>query len=202
MKNLLKKGKKIFLVPKDIKGALSTDIKKLNVASLELQIDKEDMEYYKVGDTVEMFTVVNDGMLYFHPTVKETDEENNVIKIKFDKKNYELLQRREFTRAEYEKEFILKDGDNTYACKGIDLSAGGMRFVTASEISTLKDYPVEFKLEASIPINCFFKPIRVDKGKADDGKNIVSGRFIALKNIDKIAIVQFSFKKEMENTNK
>ena len=38
--------------------------------------------------------------------------------------------------------------------------------------------------------------------EAKNKKNIVSGRFIALKNIDKIAIVQFCFKKQMENTNK
>ena len=182
MKKLLKLEQKISMVPQDIKGALSSKIKKIMGSCIDLEVKDADMPYYKKGDTVEMFTIVDDGMLYFKPVVKEIDDLNKVIKVEFNREKYELLERREFT--------------------SIDIGAGGMKFATEASLNTSQDYPIEFTLEGSIPIQCFFKPIRVDREKGKSTKNIVSGRFIALKNIDKIAIVQFCFKKQMESTNK
>ena len=207
MKNLLNKNKKICLVPEDIKGALSTEIQKITTKSIDLNLSDKDIKYYKQGDAVELFTVVEDGMLYFKPVVKEVDKTEKTIKLEYTKEQYELLQRREYTRVDFSKEFTLKDKENSYICECIDICAGGMKFATEAELSCAKDYIIEFTLESTIPIQCFFQPIRVDNGKnsktkAKNKKNIVSGRFIALKNIDKIAIVQFCFKKQMENTNK
>lgn len=210
MKKLLKKNQKIWMVPEDIKGALSSNISKVTAKFIELSINKKDMKYYSLNDKVEMFSVVDEGMLYFKPEIVEINKNENLIKVEFDKKAYDLLQRREYTRIELEKEFTLKDGDNEYVCKALDVSAGGMKFITEAMLLSEKDYTVEFSLENNIPIQCFFKPIRVDEMKKDakekttdeTAKNVVSGRFIALKNIDKIAIVQFCFKKQMENTNR
>lgn len=213
MKKLLKKNQKIWMVPEDIKGALSANITKISGSVIEFSINKKDIKYYKLNDKVEMFSIVDEGMLYFKPLVKEINKEENIVKVEFEKKEYELLQRREYTRIELEKEFTLKDGDKEHVCKAIDVSAGGMKFITEAMLMSEKDYTVEFSLESNIPIQCFFKPIRVDEmkeetkavktKKSDDAtKNIVSGRFVALKNIDKIAIVQFCFKKQMENTNR
>lgn len=204
MKKLLKKDQKIFMTPEDIKGALSSVIKKCIGHTIEVEVKDDDLNYYKEGDVVEMFTVVDDGMLYFKPSVVFIDKTNKIVKVEYNKEQYDLLQRREYTRIELDKEFTLKDEDENkdYICSCIDLSAGGMKFVTEAELTTAKDYLVEFTLESLIPILCYFKPIRVDREKGRSKKNIVSGRFIALKNIDKIAIVQFCFKKQMENTNK
>ena len=198
------------MVPEDIKGALSSNIKKVAGSTIELEIDKKDMKYYKTGGTVEMFTIVEEGMLYFKPKVSEIVKDENLIKVEFDKKTYDLLQRREYTRVDFEKEFKLtdKDSEKEYSCMTLDISAGGMKIVTEAPLSPEKDYTIEFSLESNIPIQCYFKPIRVDvlkekgtkKAKNQTPKNIVSGRFLALKNIDKIAIVQFCFKKQMENT--
>ncbi len=200
MKELLKIDQKISMVPEDINGALSTKIKKVIGNSIEVTVSKEDLEFYKLQDSVEMFTVVDEGMLYFKPIISEIRKDEGVVKVDFDKEKYDLLQRREFTRIDLDKEFTLKDEDKDYVCKCVDISAGGMKFITSAELSVEKDYSIEFSLESNIPIQCYFKPIRTDK--QEDNKNIVSGRFIALKNIDKIAIVQFCFKKQMENTNK
>lgn len=204
---MLKKNQKIFVVPEDIKGSLSTVIKKSTTKTLEVEINKKDIKYYKKDAKIEMFTIVDAGMLYFKPTITDIVKEENLLKVEFDKKNYDLLQRREFTRVEFEKEFKLIDEEKEYSCLTIDISAGGMKFVTEAPLTPVKDYIIEFSLDSGIPIRCFFKPIRVDaleeketKSKKSKPKNLVSGRFIALKNIDKIAIVQFCFRKEMEST--
>lgn len=202
MKNFLKQNQKISMVPNNIKGALSTTIKNLTPESLKVEVAASDFEYYQKGDTIEIFTVVDDGMLYFKPVVASTDVENNTIEVHFDKNMYELLQRREYTRVDFEKEFTLSDGENDYICGCIDICAGGMKFVTSAALNTASDYKIEFTLENTIPIKCYFKPIRVVPVKGKKQQNIVSGRFVALKNIDKIAIVQFCFKKSTESTNK
>lgn|SRR5574344_170929 len=202
MKKLLKKGQKIFMTPNDINGALSSDIKKSIGHTIECEINKNDIPFYKVGDTIEMFTVVDDGMLYFKPTVKVVDDLNNLLKVEYDNKIYDLLQRREYSRIELAKEFTLKTDTKNHTCICLDLSAGGMKFSTDAELDCSKDYQIEFTLENKIPIQCYFKPIRINAKKGKSNQKVVSGRFIALKNIDKIAIVQFCFKKQTENTNK
>lgn len=209
MRKLLKKNQKIYMVPQDIKGALSTKIKKVSRNVIEVEVNNADLQYYQKDAIVEMFTVVDEGMLYFKPVVSEIFADENVVKVVFNKEVYDLLQRREFTRVELEKDFRLSDGQNDYVCSLVDISAGGMRFLTDAPLTTVRDYVIEFSLENNIPIQCFFKPIRVDelqvkatKTKKQSPQSIVSGRFIALKNIDKIAIVQFCFKKQMEFTNK
>lgn len=79
-----------------------------------------------------------------------------------------------------------------------------MKILLDKKINVANDYPIQFSLESNIPIECFFKPIRIDEmlSKNKVVKYVVSGKFVALKNIDKIAIVQFCFKKQMENKNK
>lgn len=202
MKELLKKNQKICLVPENIKGALSTTIKKVLKSSLEVEVKKADLKYYKENDVVEMFTVVEAGMLYFKPKVKEIKKDDNVIKVEFDREVYDLLQRREYTRVEYEKDIKITDRDKkSYGCKTIDIGAGGMKLISKEKLSNEKDYVLEFSLDSNIPIQCYFKPIRIDELKSKKSTQyVVSGRFLALKNIDKIAIVQFCFRKEMEST--
>lgn len=203
MKNLIKNGQKIYMVPDDIKGGLSSVINKIVGTTISIAVSHADMAYYSLGDVVEMFTVVNDGILYFKPRVVGIDKALNTIKVEFSKDKYEQLQRREFTRVYLQKEFTLKKDNESTVCTCIDISAGGMKFEATTELEVGQDYSIEFMLESKIPIQCYFQPIRVEnKGRGKTKRSIVSGRFVALKNIDKIAIVQYCFKKQSENTNK
>ncbi len=202
MKKLLKKHQQIYFVPEDIQGAFAADILDFSAESIEVGVSEKDIEYYKQGEQIESFAVVEEGMLYFKPVVTEIDTQNNRLKVRFDKDKYDILQRREYTRVDFEKEFTLTNNDRECVCKCIDICAGGMKFVTSELLNTAQDYKIEFTLESTIPISCYFKPIRVMPQKGTKQENVVSGRFIALKNIDKIAIVQFCFKKSMESTNK
>ncbi len=202
MKKLLKKHQQIYFVPQDIKGAFAAEIKNVTTKNIDVNISDNDAAYYKTQDVIETFAIVDDGMLYFKAVVQDIDTENNILKVSYDNEKCELLQRREYTRVDFEKEFTLTNGDKDCVCKCIDICAGGMKFATSELLNTTQDYKIEFTLESTIPVQCYFKPIRVLPQKGTKQKNIVSGRFIALKNIDKIAIVQFCFKKSMESTNK
>jgi c-di-GMP-binding flagellar brake protein YcgR len=63
-----------------------------------------------------------------------------------------------------------------------------------------KEYKVGIKLSDDQTINCKYQLIRVEKN--DAGFYTISGRFTNLSNIDKMTLVQFCMKKDMENLNK
>ena len=198
MKTLLKKNKKVSILPKDVKGAAEGTITRALKDFFEVEIPVEDLKYYKTGENIEFFAAVESGMLYFSSELEEINE--NTLKIK-TAKDYDLLQRREYTRVPLDKEITIKDDNIT--CKCLDISAGGMKIEMAKQPDMEKDYTISFSLDGRTEIGCYLRPIRITKDdKKKNGKYIVSGRFVLLKNIDKIAIVQYCFKKNIENTNK
>lgn len=204
MKKYFKKNQKISVVPSNIKGASNTKISTMNTSDFEVKISDNDIQYFTEGEGIEIFTIIDAGILYLKSLILSVDFENKIIKIAYDKEKQEILQRREYTRVDFAKEFTLTDTvtKEAFVCTGIDISAGGIKLVTTAHLNTSCDYQIEFTLENSIPIKCFFRPIRVLAEKGKKTQNTVSGKFVALKNIDKIAIVQYCFKKNMEFTNK
>ena len=72
-----------------------------------------------------------------------------------------------------------------------------MKVRTTENIDIEKDYNVSIKLSDEQVINCKYQLIRVEKG--DGGLYTISGRFTSLSNIDKMTLVQFCMKKDMEN---
>ncbi len=196
MKSLLKKNQNVSILPEDVHGAATGTVIKALKEHLEIAVPEPELSFYKNGADIELFAPAQEGMLYLRSTVE--DIQDNILKIK-STDAYEILQRREFTRIPLEKNIKLKDEDITCHC--LDISAGGMKLETDKELDTEKDYTISFSLEGSANINCCLRPIRITKNKKN-GKYIVSGRFVLLKNIDKIAVVQFCFKKEAENKNK
>lgn len=198
MKSLLKKNQIVSVIPEDVRGAGTGIITKSAKKAVEIEIAPDNLQFYEKDGIVELFASADDGMLYFSSTLKDID--GNILKIAVPE-NFDILQRREFTRISMEKKVNLKiDKEDKITCKCLDISAGGMKLEADKQLDMEQDYTVSFSLENNVNISCYLRPIRISK--SDNGKYIVSGRFVLLKNIDKIAIVQFCFKKEIENTNK
>ena len=113
---------------------------------------------------------------------------------------HRFLQRRKFTRIKFLEDLELTCGDISHKVRTLDLSAGGMKLRTADNIDIEKVYDVSIKLSDEQEIKCKYQLIRVEKG--DSGLYTISGRFTSLSNIDKMTLVQFCMKKDMENLNK
>ena len=94
----------------------------------------------------------------------------------------------------------LKCEDKVYKIRTLDLSAGGMKINTAENLDMEKTYDVSIRLSDEQEIKCKYQLIRVEKG--DSGLYTISGRFLCLSNIDKMTLVQFCMKKDMENLTK
>ncbi len=197
MKKTVKKNQKFNIIPENVKGAASCVVLYTDKSFFDVEINAKDMKYYKENGNVELFTVVDDGMLYFKSKVESVGD--NIITVKMPDE-HEVIQRREYTRVPFKQPVKLKAGNKEYSCDCSDLSAGGMKLACYEDIQTNCDYEIKFSLDGKIEISTFFHPIRVKVEKK--GKTVISGKFMALKNIDKIAIVQYCFKKETENVNK
>ena len=110
------------------------------------------------------------------------------------------MQRRKYTRIKFIENLELKCGDITHKVRTLDLSAGGMKLTTEANIDMEKEYDVNLKLSDEQEIHCKYQLIRMEKN--DSGIYTISGRFIALSNIDKMTLVQFCMKKDMETVTK
>ena len=66
-----------------------------------------------------------------------------------------------------------------------------------------KNYAIEISLSSNMKIDCALRPIRVQKSKYEDKDAYeISGKFVELENVDRIVLVQYTFKIKMEEQNK
>lgn len=150
---------------------------------------------YEQNESVELFTMTKKGQLYFETIVKEV--KNNILSIWFPI-TYKFLQRREFSRIISNKTITINDENTNIKVNLIDISAGGIKIKTPIQLQLLKKYNVEIKIDNKI-IKTFFEPIRLEA--IEDGF-IASGSFRNISNHDRITLVQYCFRKQIENSNK
>lgn len=197
MRNYIQKQKEFKIIPKDIKGATRCSVVDVCDGSFEIELKTD--ENYHINETVELFSITPQGLLYFETLISEVNQ--NKVKLLFPIA-HKFLQRREYSRVDFSKNIFLKEKDSDKNIKSsiLDISAGGMKISSFDELSLSKDYNVKVEIDRSIQIDCLFQPIRIEADNING--YTVSGRFKLLKNIDRISLVQFCFKKQMENQNK
>ena len=197
MRNYIQIEKEFKIIPKDIKGATRCSVVDILDGAFEIVLKTD--EVYNQNETVELFSITPQGLLYFETIISEVNQ--NKVKLLYPI-SHKFLQRREYTRVDYSKNIFLKEKDSEKNIRAsvLDISAGGMKISSFEELSLAKDYNVNFELDRNINIDCLFQPIRIESDSING--YTVSGRFKLLKNIDRISLVQFCFKTQMENQNK
>ena len=196
MRELIKNNQLVTIVPQDFKNTNKGKVLEVSMDGFRMEL-KYKPEGLIVNHICDFYSFTDNGYLYFESYIQAL--ENNVITIANPVK-HRFLQRRKFTRIKYLEELELKNGDITHKVRTLDLSAGGMKIRTEENIDIEKEYAVSIKLSEEQEIKCKYQLIRVEKG--DDGLYTISGRFTQLGNIDKMTLVQFCMKKDMERMNK
>ena len=196
MRELVKENQIVTIVPQDFK--LTNKGRVLDVSQDGFRMElKYKPDGLIVNHICDFYSFTDNGYLYFESYIQKL--ENNVITIANPVK-HRFLQRRKFTRIKYLEDLELTYGDIKHKVRTLDLSAGGMKITTAENIDMEKSYDVSIRLSDEQEIKCKYQLIRVEKG--DSGLYTISGRFTSLSNIDKMTLVQFCMKKDMENLNK
>ena len=196
MRELIKNEQLVTIVPQDFKKTNKGRVLEVFPEGFKMEL-KYKPEGLIVNHICDFYSFTDNGYLYFESYIQSL--ENNVISIANPVK-HRFLQRRKFTRIKFIEDLELKNGDITHKIRTLDLSAGGMKVQTSENIDMEKEYAVSIKLSDEQEIKCKYQLIRVEKG--DNGLYTISGRFTQLSNIDKMTLVQFCMKKDMENNNK
>ena len=103
---------------------------------------------------VECFTMADDGIIYFKSKISKIDDIQYKLTLPI---SHQVLQRREYTRIEFNSNIILKTGDNQEVEALVtDLSAGGMRLISKKELSISTDYHFVLKYDKNQEMKAFF----------------------------------------------
>ncbi len=192
MRELIKNEQIVTIVPQDFKKTNKGRVLDVSMDGFRMEL-KYKPDGLIVNHICDFYSYTDNGYLYFESYIQNL--ENNVITIANPVK-HRFLQRRKFTRIKFIEDLELKYKDKVHKIRTLDLSAGGMKIQTQDNINMDKEYDVTLKLSDEQEIKCRYQLIRMEKG--DNGLYTISGRFTRLSNIDKMTLVQFCMKKDME----
>lgn len=193
MRNKLQIKDELNIISRKVSNATTCSVIEICEDCFKVKLNKKTD--YEKDESVELFTSTKKGQLYFETLVKEV--ENDIISIWYPITS-KYLQRREFSRIQTNKQIILKNKEKTINAKIIDISAGGLKIQTEQQLELLKQYEVHVIIDNK-NINTFFEPIRIE---ANENGFIISGSFKNLSSYDRITLVQYCFRKQIENNNK
>lgn len=196
MRELIKNEQLVTVVPQDFKNTNRGTVVDVSMDGFRMKLQYKP-EGLIVNHICDFYSLTDNGYLYFESYIQAL--ENNILTIANPVK-HRFLQRRKFTRIKFMEDLVLSCDDTTHNVRTLDISAGGMKITTTDNIDIEKEYKVTIKLSDEQEISCRYQLIRVEKN--DTGKYIISGRFTHLNNIDKMTLVQFCMKKDMETINK
>lgn len=196
MRELIKKDQLVTIVPQDFKNSNKGRVLSVDMNGFRMEL-KYKPEGLIVNHICDFYSLTDNGYLYFESYIQKL--ENNVVSISNPVK-HRFLQRRKFTRIKFMEDLELIFGDTVHKIRTLDLSAGGMKVQSKESIDIEKEYKVSIKLSEEQVVNCKYQLIRVEKG--ENGLYTISGRFTNQSNIDKMTLIQFCMKKDMENMNK
>ncbi len=196
MRELVKTDQLVTIVPQDFKKTNKGKVIEVSPEGFRMKLQYKP-DGLIVNHICDFYSLTDNGYLYFESYVEALD--NNIITIPNPVK-HRFLQRRKFTRIKFLEDLVLTCDNVSHNVRTLDISAGGMKIRTQDNIDIEKEYHVSIKLSDEQIINCRYQLIRIEKG--DNGIYTISGRFTHLNNIDKMTLVQFCMKKDMENINK
>lgn len=193
MRNEILENKEFSILSRSIDNATKCQVVSVSEESFEVKLDIQGK--YEVDESVELFTMTSKGQLYFETIIK--DIQGDILSLWFPI-NYRYLQRREYSRIHMDKEIVLtKEGSNIDA-KIVDISAGGLKVTTNEQLELMAQYSLSLNIDNEIT-SCTFEPIRIE---ANANSFVSSGRFNDITSHDRIALVQYCFRKQIENSNK
>ncbi len=196
MGELLQKDQILSVIPQNFRNSNKGKITAIHYHYFLLELFHQP-EGILQNKLIEFYSQTKNGMLYFISSTVRID--GNTIAVKTPLK-HRFLQRREFSRIKVAQDMDFITNDKIYKVTSVDLSAGGMKLVTKDYFDINSEYDLTLNLSKDRVINPKFAPIRIEKN--DDNSYTLSGRFSIPSNADKIALMQFCIKKNIENVNK
>lgn len=202
MQEIIKKGHDYRIVPENFESATIFELRNIDNDCFEIELIKatdDDLKDYGTGTNVEIFGSGMDGLIFFESKVLE--QNNSHLKVETPKQ-YKNIQRREYSRVRFIGELDI-EGENENIISIEDISAGGMKLITKRPLEVAKNYKIKITLTNNMTIECLLHPIRIEEQQnGSDTVYAISGCYKEISSIDRIALVQYTFKVLMETENK
>ncbi len=193
MRNEIIENKEFYILSRSVDNAEKCVVISLNEDCFVVKL--QNVRKYEIDESVELFTMTNNGQLYFETIVK--DVKDDTLSVWFPI-SYKYLQRRQYSRIRLEEETELVCKDKKIPARIFDISAGGLKVNTKEQLQLLDEYSISLDFENK-KLDMTFEPIRIEVG---NNEFVSSGRFKNISSYDRIALVQYCFRKQIENSNK
>ena len=190
---LLKEKMKFKIVPQNIDDTFETEILSINNNCISFSLLNNAL---KKGEKFDAYMLSNDGIVFFSANADEI--EDNIVKI-CTKITPELLQRRQYVRIKVDKAVKIKfinENEKFIDAHLLDISVGGFKLISKDAIKENETYFLNVNLNNNELILKFI-PINIVEN--DDKTYTISARFENIQNTDKIALVQYCYKKQAED---
>ena len=192
MNELLTLNQEISVVPQDFKNANKGKISLILGSSFAIELSNTPVGL-EPKTVMEFYSQTKHGTLYFTSPIVKTD--GNILVV-LNPKKHRFLQRRTFSRVKFVQDLWLESDDKSYNAKSTDLSAGGLKIKTTESMSIDLQYNVVINLTGGGSINTVYQPLKIEK--SEDGIYTLAGRFVDLSKKDKMKIIQFCMRKNIE----
>lgn len=196
MRELVEKGQNVIMIPADFKFANKGVITDVTPEGFTLELQYEPDGILR-SNYCEFYLETKHGTLYFDSYPKSIEGKTLLIA---SPAKHKFLQRRQYTRVKYIHELELSLNEEKHTITTLDISAGGMKFKTVSNVNIEGEYTITLPLSEAQSVTCRYLPIRIEKG--DDGNYTHSGRFAYNENRDKMTLIQYCTKRSIEIKNK
>ena len=198
MRELVEKGQRVIMIPADFKFANKGTVTDVTPDGFTLELDYKPDGILR-SNYCEFYLESRYGTLYFDSYPKSIDGKTLFIA---SPAKHKFLQRRQYTRVKYVHDLELSAGDDKFPVTTLDISAGGMKFVTNCSIDIDKEYNITLPLSDEMSVDCVFSPIRIEKNLNGEGGYTLSGEFKYSDNKVKLTIIQYCSKRSLEIANK
>lgn len=201
MQNVIKNGKDFRIIPEKFESSTICDIINSNNSSIIFKLPiatPDELSDYAKGEDVEIFGSNNEGLVYFVTQILDKNENEITVKMPSDYKN---IQRREYSRVTFHGKLAFIDYPDA-VIKTEDISAGGLKFISNIPFEEHLEYNINIDLSNNLTIKCTIQPIRIQQTDYEGKKAYsISGKFKNIESIDRIALVQYSFRSLTEAEN-
>lgn len=197
MRELVVENQRVLIIPQNFRYANQGTVKSVSAGEFELELDNEP-DGIMVNTYCEFYTQTKRGKLYFDSFAKKIEGKTLIIA---SPAKHKFLQRRQYTRIKYVTDTEMYDCNHTsYPVKTLDISAGGLKFLTNKKFDIDTTYFVNIPVSELKSVNCEFHPIRIEK--KSDSEYTVSGQFIFSSSHERMILVQYCAKRNVEIKNK
>ena len=196
MRELVVENQEILMIPQNFKFANRGKVTEVRAGDFTLELDYEP-EGVLENTYCEFYTQTPHGKLYFDSYAKGINGKTLTIA---SPAKHKFLQRRQYTRIKYMNDLELRLDGNSYQISTLDISAGGMKLRTDSNLNIEGSFDVALPLSDNLTLDCKFQPIRIEK--RNEGGYTVSGQFVYKSSHDKMILTQYCAKRSVEIKNK